>query len=64
MVSIERKINLKIFLKNINAVMGGVSCCKIYVDLKTKKNLVNILLKNHSIHSKELKDHIHLLKSL
>lgn len=48
----------------MNAIIGGKkSCYKIYVDFKMKK-LVNILLKNHSIHSKELKDHLHLFKSL
>lgn len=64
-VSIEKKINLKIFLKNINVVIGGwVLCCKIYVDLKIKKNFVNILLKNYSIYFKELKDRIYFFKFL
>lgn len=45
-------------------LLGGGCHVVRYMLIWRQKKLVNILLKNHCIHSKELKDHIHLLKSL
>lgn len=46
-------------------LLWGGGCHVVrYMLIWRQTKLVNILSKNHSIHSKELKDHIHLLKSL